>query len=298
MDLNEIAIFAKVVQKGSFTAAANELRMPKSTVSMKISSLERRLGITLLKRSTRKLQLTAAGENFFRRTTVGLEEILAAENALLAEKAEPQGKIRITTPVDVGQHAMSELMSDFLRKYPKVQIELLLTDRRVDLLGEGIDLAIRAGQLKDSSLIAKKVGVVSFGIFASPRYLKARGTPLQPRDLSTHDCLVFSPFARGEWRLQSGKKEVTVSIKEKAIVNDLRLVHKMAVLGDGLALLPSFMCPTDDKVSKLSRVLPEWSSGENPIHFVYPAQKFVQPAISAFIEFSAPLLKEKFQDQF
>ncbi|MBX9769040.1 MAG: LysR family transcriptional regulator, partial [Bdellovibrionales bacterium] len=194
MDLNEISVFIRVVQTGSFSLAANQLGMPNSTVSHRVSSLEKRLGITLLQRTTRKLHVTPLGEAYFKKCLQGLEALQIAEQDIVSNQKEPQGLLRITAPAELGSTVLPQIVSDFTKKYPKVQVESILTDRRVDLLGEGVDLAIRAGPLKDSSLIAKKIGSSYFAPFASTKYLKAKGTPHQPKDLSGHDCLLFPPL--------------------------------------------------------------------------------------------------------
>ena len=193
MDLNEVAVFIKVVQLGSFSGAAKQLAMPNSTVSSKVSSLEKRLGVTLIQRTTRKLNITPAGQAYFNRCIQGLEEIHAAEMEIAAVQGEPQGLLRITAPIDLGSRVLPQLVSDFTNTYPKVRVELILSDRKVDLLSESVDLAIRAGDLRDSTLIAKKVGSVYFAPFASARYLKAKGIPTHPRDLRLHHCLQFTP---------------------------------------------------------------------------------------------------------
>lgn len=293
MDINEVAIFIKVVQKGSFTGAALALDMPKSTVSMKITNLEKRLGVTLIKRSTRTLRVTPAGEAFFLRTIKGLEEIMAAEIAVKSENVEPQGLLRISAPVDLGNYILPELIKPFQKKYPKVKIDLFMTDRRVDFLSEEVDLAIRAGDLKDSSLIAKKVGEVEFRIFASPKYLKDRGAPKELRDLNSHDCILISTLSSTEWKLKYAKRSVTVPLPGKIIVNDMTLAKNLTIQGAGLALLPSYLCMSEVNSGKLIPILNECRSNVSPIHFVYPPQKYVPLATKAFIEMATATLLEK-----
>ncbi len=293
MNFNEIAVYIKVVQKGSFTGAAQALGMPKSTVSMKITSLEKRLGVSLIKRSTRKLKVTQAGEVFFLRATKGIEEILAAEGALRSESVEPQGRLRITAPVDLGNFILPELTTSFIKKYPKVQIELLLTDRRVDFLEEDVDLAIRAGQLKDSSLIAKRVGEDEFRIFASPKYVKEHGKPSSLKALASHSCIMVSAVSSTEWRFQTAHRPVTVSLPQRIVVNDMGLARSLAVQGAGLSFLPSYLCMPDIKAGGLIPVLTDYRSKINPIHFVYPSQRYVPAAIKSFIEMSTPILQNR-----
>jgi DNA-binding transcriptional LysR family regulator len=292
MDLNEVAVFIQVVQSGSFTQAARQLGMPNSTVSAKVSGLEKRLGLTLIQRTTRKLHVTPAGEAYFKRCLEGLEQIRAAESEVVATQGEPQGLLRVTAPVELGSSVLPLFLSDFIAKYPKVNVEVILTDRRVDLLAEGVDVAIRAGELKDSSLIAKKLGTTSFSLFAAPKYLKARPAPAHPRDLYDHQCLPFTPAGTEEWKLTNGKSTVTAKLNSRVIVNDLNLGKNLAIGGNGIALLPNFFCRAELNEGKLVRVLPEWTTATGSIHFVYPGQRYVTPKLSAFIELATPVLKK------
>ena len=199
IDLNEISVFVEVVKAGSFSQAAKKLKMPNSTVSHKVSSLEKRLGLTLLQRTTRKLNVTPAGQIYFKKCLNGFSEIELAEAEMASAQGEAQGLLRVTAPVELGGGILPEIISDFTAQFPKVTIELILTERRVDLLSESVDLAIRAGELKDSSLIAKKIGLAYFALFASPRYLKQKGTPTHPRELNQHKCLAFAPLGTDSW---------------------------------------------------------------------------------------------------
>lgn len=294
MDFNEVAIFIKVVQKGSFTGAALALGMPKSTVSTKISNLETRLGVSLITRSTRKIRLTLAGEAFFLRSTKAIEEITAAGAAVRSESIEPQGRFRITAPVDIGNVILPILTASFLKKYPKVQFDILLSDKRVDFLEDDVDLAIRAGELKDSSLIAKKVGEVNFKLYASPKYLKEHGEPTTLKELSAHVCVLFTPVSIDSWELKNGKRKTVVDLTKKIVVNDMTLAHNLALEGAGIAFLPSFFCDSEVKSGKLVSILKEWSSEIAPMHFVYPDQKYVSPIVKAFIEMSTDALRKRF----
>lgn len=292
MDLNEIAIYIKVVQTGSFSEAAKKLGMPKSTVSSKISSLEKRLNTTLIQRTTRKLNITPAGEAYYKRCLSGLEEINSAESELSAFNGEPSGLLRVTAPFGLGSSILPCILSEYSRKYPKVSVEVIMTDRRVDLLSENVDLAIRGGVLKDSTLIAKKIGAVYFAPFASPKYLKNNPEINHPRDLSKQRCLAFPALGTEEWKLTSSRGSLDVPIKSPVMINDLAVIKHMAILGDGVAYLPTYFCLDEVKSGKLVRILPEWRSSLNPIHFVYPAQKFVSPKLSAFISLSTEPLKK------
>lgn len=296
MDFNEVAIFIKVVQVGSFSKAAIALGMPNSTVSAKISSLEKRLGVTLIQRTTRKLNITPAGDAYFKRCMLGLEEIKAAEAEIANIQGEPQGLLRITAPNELGSTVLPQLVSDYIKKYPKVRIEVLLTDRRVDLLSENVDLAIRAGEMKDSTLIAKRVGAIYFAPFASPKYLKAKGAPTHPRELKQHVCLQFSPLGVDEWKMTSSKGSLNVPLSARVLINDMAALKKMAVMGDGIVFLPTYYCYTEVSNKQLIRILPEWRSNLAPVHFVYPAQRFVTPKLSAFMSMASNAIKQSFED--
>ncbi|WP_413288830.1 LysR substrate-binding domain-containing protein [Bdellovibrio sp. HCB337] len=296
MDLNEVAVFIKVIQEGSFSQAAKKLGMPNSTVSHKVSSLEKRLGATLIQRTTRKLLVTPAGQAYFKRCMQGLEEIEAAESELLISKGEPQGLLRITGPVELGSTILPEIISQYTTKYPKVRTEVILTERYVDLLSEGVDLAIRAGELKDSSLIAKKIGSVCFVLVASPKYLKVRGSPSHPRELRQHRCLQHTPMGIEEWKLTSTKGAFNVPLPGQIISNDLKMIKLMALRGDGIALLPNHICYSEVANGKLVRILPEWHTNNNPIHFVYPSQRFVTPKLSFFMDMAMGSLKKLFEN--
>lgn len=296
MDLNEVAIFIKVIQTRSFSQAALQLGMPNSTVSSKISSLEKRLGITLIQRTTRRLNITAAGEAYYKRCVKGIQEIELAENELASNQNEPQGLIRITAPVELGNTLLPEIVSRYIKQYPKVSVELILTDRTTDLLTENIDLAIRAGHMKDSTLIVKKLGAVSFAAFASLKYLKLNGNPLHPKELKNHQCLHFTPQGISEWKLVSSKGLQVVPAPGRVFINDLNIVKGFAIAGQGIALLPTFNCYADILAGKLVRILPEWRTQVSPVHFAYPGQKFVTSKLSAFILLASDHIKKNLQD--
>ena len=184
MDLNEITVFIKVIELGSFSQAAKFLTMPNSTVSAKISDLEKRLGVSLLKRTTRKLFITAEGQKFFESCRTGLDQIRSATTAIMGTQGEPHGLLRITAPISLGVALLPRLIAMYKEKYPLVELDISLNDQLVNLISDGFDIAIRAGELKDSSLLTKKLGEVYFAPFASAKYLKNSGTPETPQQLS------------------------------------------------------------------------------------------------------------------
>ncbi len=293
MDLNEVAIFIKVIQTRSFSQAAKQLGMPNSTVSSKISTLEKRLGITLIQRTTRRLNITAAGEAYYKRCVKGIQEIELAESELASTQSEPQGLIRVTAPVELGNTLLPEIVSRYIKQYSRVSVELILTDRTTDLLTENIDLAIRAGNMKDSTLIVKKLGAVSFAAFAAPKYLKINGNPSHPKELKNHQCLHFTPQGISDWKLVSRQGLQVVSAPGRVFINDLNIVKGFAIAGQGIALLPTFSCYPDILAGKLVRILPEWRTQASPVHFAYPAQKFVASKLSAFMLLAGDQIKNR-----
>lgn len=259
-----------------------------------ISMLEKRLGITLIQRTTRKLNITPAGEAYYKRCLAGLEEIKAAEEELATIQAEPQGLLRVTAPIDLGTSVLPIIVSKYIKKFPKVDIDIILTDRRVDLLSENVDLAIRAGELKDSSMIAKRICTTYFALVASAKYLKEHGHPEHPRELTKRQCLQFSPLGIDTWKLNGPKGSVNISMTGKILINHLEMIRTMALKDEGIAFLPMSLIYSDLKSGKLERILPEWKSAISPVHFVYPAQRFVTPKLSSFIQIAGKEFSEVF----
>jgi DNA-binding transcriptional LysR family regulator len=291
MDLDGIAIFVKVLQAGSFSRAAKLLGMPNSTVSAKVSALEKRLGVTLLQRSTRKLRATQAGEAYYQRSLRALEELQAAENELETGRAEPQGLLRLTAPVEIGHSLLPALVHAFLKKHPRMEVELVVTNRVLDLIEDGIDLAIRAGALKDSSLIAKRFDLGYFGLWASPEYLTEHTAPRHPKELTQHNCLRFSRFKNEGFRLTNGRENLNVPITGTSIADDFETLRSLAIFGEGMAFLPSFLCAEEAKQNELVRVLPHWRGDRVTVSLVYPAQRFVPAKVHAFIAVAEKFFK-------
>ncbi|WNG59537.1 LysR family transcriptional regulator [Archangium gephyra] len=284
MDLNELLVFAKVVQAGSFTVAARGLRMPKSTVSRKVSELEERVGAQLLQRTTRKLRLTDVGQAYYEHCARIVAEAEQAELAVTRMQSAPHGLLRVTAPLTFS--FLGPIVAEFLKRYPEVQVELVCTDRSVDLMQEGFDLAVRAGRLADSSLIARKLGNVERVVVAAPSYLQERGVPKSPKDLERHDCLVFGAGMEGNaWTLHSGNKSVQVTVRARLVVNEPDMLRAVAVAGAGIALLPTQPSDTDLTMGRLRRLLPDWSSSGAPVHAVYPSTRHHSPKVMAFVDF-------------
>jgi len=288
MDINDILVFVRVAQAGSFSKAARELGMPVSTVSRRVAELEADLGVPLLLRTTRSLRITDVGRSYLEHGNAIAAEIEKAESLASGLQSVPQGLLKITASTDFGNQFLGKIVSDFLKTNPKVRVEVVLTQRVVDLISEGFDLAIRMGELDDSSLMAKKIGNMEMQIYASPSFLKKYGEPTRPADLSQFECIQFTADQGSTefdvWPLQSHKTKVEIPISGRVASNDMALVRDFARSGDGLALMPHFICSEDVKAGHLKVVLKDWVWSGGPFHVVYPGQRFVLPKVRAFVD--------------
>jgi DNA-binding transcriptional LysR family regulator len=283
MDLNEMLVFARVVQAGSFTSAAAKLGMPKSTVSRKVSELEARLNARLLQRTTRKLGLTDVGRIYYDYCARIVGEVEDAERAVSSLEETPRGVLRVTAPVNAA--FLAPIVSDFLKRYPEVRLELFCTTRAVDLVEERFDLAIRAGALADSSLIARSLGSVDWFLVAVPAYLKRRGRPRSPEDLKKHDCMFFGVgLDVASVRLENAGRSVQVAPSPRMVVTDMDILYAAVTAGLGIALLPAFGCVKDLRAHRLERVLGNWSAPSTPVHVVYPSTRYVSPKVKSFVD--------------
>ncbi|BEV06715.1 LysR family transcriptional regulator [Methylophilus sp. DW102] len=294
MDFNEAAVFVRVVQAGSFSAAARQLGLPTSTVSTRVARLERRLGVTLLQRTTRRLHLTEAGSLYFEHASTGLGYLMEAEAALDEARQQPQGTLKMTAPADLGDALLGHLLAETQARYPALSLELWLTERYVDLVAEGVDVAIRMGELRDSSLIAKSLGTIQWALFASPAYLQQAAPINSPVELAQHPCVQFTPMGRHHWELQRGTNEIRVPLPGQVLVNNIGVVKTMVESGQGVALLPTFICQAAVRQGGLQRLLPEWRGQADAVHLVYPKQRFMPPKLRGFIDLAVTALKPLF----
>lgn len=285
LDLNEIAVFVKVVDSNSFTAAARALAMPKATVSRKVAELETQLGVRLLERTTRKLRLTEAGLDFYRRCSDNIAALEEASAAVSEAQHEPQGTLRITLPT-VGQPLLSALLSEFMAVYPKVSFEIVFSDELLDLIDAGFDLAFRGGQLRDSSLIARKLGPTQPAICASPDYLAKHGTPQRPDDLRRHDCIVLDTSSENhswEFHTPDGKQLIEVSGRVKA--NDVTFILHAVCSALGIARLPLFAVAEAIRQGRLVTLLDAYNPNFGDIYVVYPSRRHLPAKVRAFVDF-------------
>lgn len=296
MDFNEAAVFVKVVQAGSFSGAARLLGLPTSTVSNRVARLERRLGVTLLQRTTRRLRLTDVGGLYYEHASTGLAHMLDAEAAVTESAGTPSGLLRVTAPADIGDRILAGIIAGMRRRHPKVHVDMVLMDRHVDLVAEGFDAAIRAGHLKDSTLVARSAGVARWAPFASRDYLQSAPKLDAPQALRHHCCLQFTPLGKDAWTLVGENGSVVVPMPQRVMVDDVRVVRSLTVAGEGVALLPLYLCREECAKGDLVQVLPGWHARNDPIHVVYPRQRFVAPRVRAFVDLASQELRNWLAD--
>ena len=280
MDLDGIAVFVKVVQAGSFSAAARQLGIPNTTVSAKVARLEKRLGVQLIQRTTRKLHVTPAGRAYFERCVRGLEQIQTAEAEVSLSAAEPRGLLRLTAPGDVAHGLLPRLIHRFLERYPRTQVELIVANRVVDLLAEGVHLAIRAAALRDSTLVARRFMSYTGGLWASAAYLRKHPAPKVPDELQQHECIVFPRLAAQPLRLSDARNRAVAPLKGRLAVDDFETLRQFVVQGRGIGMLIDYLAREADLVP----VLPKWNWASGALSFVYPGQRFVPANVRAFID--------------
>ncbi len=282
--LQDMALFALVAELGSFTAAAQKAGLPKSSVSKRISQLEQQLGIRLLNRTTRRLNLTFAGEHYL----VHCREMLAAseraEYAIQRLRDNPSGRLRITSPAGIGATLLARLNAEFQRRYPDVSLDVCISDDVLDLVAAGFDVALRTGKPQDSSLIGRMIGHCPRYLLASPGYL-AQFAPLEhPRQLVAHRCISHKAWA--EWLLQCGSEDYRFLPDNAHLTDNLVYAREAAEAGAGITLLPAFLLEERIEKGTLVPVLPAWSIEGNELWLAYPSRKLNSPALMSYIDFA------------
>lgn len=286
-DLNQLFVFVRVIQAGSLSEAARRMSLPKSTVSRKVSDLEERVGERLIQRTTRKLGLTEAGRALFERVAPALSDIEEAESQVAGMHGAPRGVLRVAAPVSIGT-TLGPIVAEYLVRHPDVAVEVVCSDRLVDLVDERFDVAIRAGALVDSTLVARHLGSAKNVLVAAPGYCKRHGTPKTPDELASHDGVVFGVGAAPHlWTLEADGKRVEVRIRPRLSVNDMDLVHAAALAGVGIAWLHPLICAEDLRKGRLLHLLADWCSAEIPMHALYPTRRHLSPKVVAFVDLLA-----------
>lgn len=279
-------VFVAVVDAGSFAAAADRLDMSRAMASKYIGNLEDHLGTRLLNRTTRRLSMTESGSVYYQRCTQILADVAEAEQLAGHSSAAPRGTLKITMPLAFGQHRLGPVIADYVGQYPEVKLDISLSDRRVDLVEEGFDLAIRIGALAESGLIARKLGSDRAIVCASPSYLERHGTPRTPRDLAAHSCLGYTYTNSGdEWRLKSPNGEEAIRIGGSIRADNGDMLRLAALSGAGLVLQPLFIVADDLAAGRLVQVLSDHASAELGIYAVYPSRKHLSAKVRTFVDF-------------
>jgi len=284
-NLDDVLIFVQVAQFESISRAARSLGMPISTVSRRLSVLESKLGVSLLRRTTRRVSLTAHGREYFDQCREPLALLEQAERTLTLGQEAPAGMLRMTVPVILGQAPFLNFLSGFLNAHPRIRIDLFITNLFLDLVADNLDVAIRIGELEDSSMVATPIGQSIRYVVATPEYLKGRKLPREPADLEVHECVMLNARNnRTDWDLVNGRKKARVHVSGPISSRDFNSVSAFVHRGHGIGLLPSTYCDEALASGALIRLLPKWASPQIPVFAVYSNRKFQPLRLKVFLK--------------
>ncbi len=284
--LDGVAVFTAVVESGGFTAAAKRLGHTPSYVSKEITKLEGRLGARLLNRSTRSISLTDEGRAYFERCRSIVETAQEAESEATRGQAAPSGTLRVAAPVSFGLSHLRRILPSFIERYPDVVIDIEFNERMIDLVGEGIDVAIRIGRLQDSALVARKLGDFRGVVVAAPSYWKKHGRPQRPDDLKSHKCISYSYMADPSvWEFTADGEKIRVGVELSAKCNSAELEVAFAVAGAGVTRLPFFVCEKEVAAGKLEIVLEEFEQEPMGLYAVFPHRLYTPAKVRCFVDF-------------
>lgn len=292
--LTDIVVFVRVVDDGSFTRAAERLKLSRSVVSKYVTRLEGRLGARLLNRTTRRLSLTEAGRIFYERSRRGLQDIEEAEAEVSRLQEKPRGVLRINSPMSFGILHIAPALPEFLAQHPEVSVEMNLDDRVVDVIEEGFDVSIRIAEMPDSSLIARRLAPCRHVIVAAPAYLEKHGTPRTPEDLRDHNIISFSYQASAyDWHFISpDNKQVSVPVSGSIQANNSLALREALLRGVGITRTPTFVVGKDVQDGHLLSILGNYRTLEVSIYLVYPQRRHLSPKVRAFVDFMADRISE------
>lgn len=288
--LSAMRAFVRVVQTGSFSAVGRELNTTQATISKKVAALEAKLGVKLLTRSSRDVSLTQAGTDYYEQTVVMLAELDEVEARVRSQVATPQGTLRVTAPVAFGRLVLAPLIGEFLERYPDIKVDMSLGDRHVDLIAEGVDVAIRARKLEDSSLVARHLFENPMLLVASPSYLELHGEPREPADLKRHHCIVYSLLRTGNnWHFTYQGKEISVPVTGDFQSDSGDTNLEVVLSGLGITALPIWMVEEHLQSGRLVQLLTDYQADQIPFNAIYPQNRYVPLKVRCFVDF----LKEK-----
>ena len=284
--LTGMRVFTTVVDAGSFASAADRLDLSRGMTSRYVAQVEAHLGVRLLNRTTRRLSLTEAGNNYYQRATQVLAMVEEAERAATREAAEPRGTLRINVPVAFGARHLGGAVNDYLRRYPQVKVDMTLNDRVVNLVEEGFDIAVRISRRIDPGLVARPIARARTVACASPDYIKMHGMPKAPSDLARHNCLTYAySEPQDEWRFTRRGRDVVAKATGNLHGNNGETLCSAAEAGLGVILQPTFLVYEALRARKLVRILDGWEPDEFTIYAVYPSRQFLPPKVRSFIDF-------------
>ncbi|HEX2877175.1 MAG TPA: LysR substrate-binding domain-containing protein [Polyangiaceae bacterium] len=285
--LTALRVFRRVAELASFSATARDLRLSNAAVSKNVRELEEELGAPLLQRTTRRVHLTAAGEQYYARVVSVLDELESADEAVSEQSNAVRGRLRVAAPMSFGLSELAAHVAAFGNLYPELTIELELNDRFVDVIQEGFDVAVRgSGPLPDSNLVAKKLLDIERMVCASPEYVAQNGEPKSPQALTRHRCLVYSLSSRpGVWTFHKGKTKATVELRGPLLVNSSLALATAAAEGAGVVLLPQFAAKIGLASGRLVRLLPDWSSEAQALYALYPRHRFTSRIVKLFVAY-------------
>jgi LysR family transcriptional regulator for bpeEF and oprC len=290
--LQAMEVFVHVVDAGGFTRAAEQLHMPKATVSTLIQALENALSVKLLNRTTRQVNVTADGAAYYEHCLRILADIRDTEDTLSRTHASPSGRLRVEVPSGIGQRLIIPALPDFYRRYPDITMEMGCGDRPVHLIEEGVDCAVRGGDLPDSSLIARRIGVLHFITCATPAYLEAHGRPTHPDELTRHQCINYILSSSKQvlaWDFERQGVSLRKTHAGRFAVNSSEALMIAGLAGLGVMRLPSFLANEHLRSGRLERVLVDWDTAPVPLHVVYPQSRHLSATVRAFVEWVAEL---------
>lgn len=295
--LREMEVFVAVAEAGSLAKAGTHLRMSPPAVTRAVSALESRLGARVFNRTTRGLTITEVGQRFLESARRVLADLEAAEREAVGESSAPQGHLTVTAPVTLGRALLAPIVGSFLSEHPRITASVYLVDRVVNLVEEGIDIAVRIGELPDSNLVARSVGVVRRVLVASPRYLEQRGLPTSPKDLKLHSLIAFTGLVRNrEWRFGAGGRSSGVVLSPTFEINDAAAAIHAAQMGHGITVALSYMVQDGIRDGRLVSVLDDWISEVDPVNLVFLQSRLIAPKVRAFVDFVTPSLTKMLND--
>jgi len=292
-DLNDLAFFAAVAEHRGFAAAGRALGIPKSRLSRRVAQLEDDLGVVLVQRSTRQFAITEIGRQFLAHCQAMLAEARAAEDTIATQRAEPRGIVRLCSPVEIAQNFVAACLPRFLTDYPRVRVQLLVSNRRFDLLNENIDIALRVRRVPDMDpeLVTRPLSPMHSILTAAPAYLDRRGRPQQPQELAAHDTLSLVELDTAQtWTFiprepATGTDSVKVDVEPRLLCGEFNVLLQATLAGQGICLLPESVCGPHIVASELEHVLPDWHTGESVLHMVYLSRRGRLPAVRAIADF-------------